>query len=73
MAARAGRAVREQAWIRNQPACSSCGHLDAHRELQPTLDLVDGVFVETPNPGYVPAVFHCTHDGCSCVLDLRAG
>lgn len=69
---RAGRAIREQAALRNW-RCPSCGHAHTHAELKPTItlgrDAGDQItLVETPHPDYKPGVFHCSADGCDCVV-----
>lgn len=49
--------------------CPGCGHVTGgHRELASSWDLVEGQIVETPHPDHVPGQFHCTADGCSCVI-----
>lgn len=56
---RAGRAIR-QAARDDAWRCPQCGHGTSHFELP------------YGSEGYAPAVFHCTADGCECVLDLTA-
>lgn len=72
---RAGRQIRWEHQLKQayEKPCS-CGHVvGQHRELRPAeIALVDGEIVETPNPDYRPLHFHCTADGCDCVLDRSA-
>jgi hypothetical protein len=53
-----GRAIRQQATM-DSWRCPQCEHEnDDHLEKQ------------FGSVGYKPAVFHCTHKGCDCVIDL---
>lgn len=67
---RAGRQIRwERALEHAGNKLCDCGHtVREHRELQATLSIEDGAIIETPHPDYKPLHFHCTADGCECVV-----
>ena len=56
---RAGRTVRALRAIASAPACAKCGHLHGHYERP------------YGTPEYVPLMFHCSAEGCSCTVDKR--
>lgn len=69
---RAGRQIRfERALaVAYAKPCAGCGHPEGeHRELRPTYELVGGAITEVQHPEYKPLHFHCTREGCTCVLD----
>lgn len=71
---RAGYAFRQAAALdaaAARPCPNGCGHTSGeHRELiAATWEIRDGEIVEIPNPEYKPFHFHCSHEGCSCVID----
>jgi hypothetical protein len=54
--------------------CSRCGHLSSEHFEEPEIlyhqTVRDGEVrtTEEANPLYVPLEFHCSHDGCSCMI-----
>lgn len=68
-----GRAFTEAAALDRaaREPCPNCRHgRGEHRELRrETWELRGGQLLVVPNPEYRAFHFHCTHDGCSCVLD----
>jgi hypothetical protein len=72
-----GRAIRQAAAHERAAAqpCPQCGHgvgehREAPRDLAETMRIENGALVTDPNPAYRPLHFPCSHEGCSCVLDL---